>query len=119
MVAKPGHREHVANASHYIYYCTGSLSPLSAYSRSPKTTCGSAGSLDQKIPFAAHHGYTTTVKSTSMDSFTPIAGISAGGNVLMVTPELNGETRSYSDSSGLNSISENASLSSYEKVRTV
>jgi len=55
-----------------------------------------------------------------MDSFTPIAGISAGGNVLMVTPELNGETRSYSDSSGLNSISENASLSSCEeKVRTV
>ena len=54
-----------------------------------------------------------------MDSFTPIAGISAGSSVLMVTPELNGETRSYSDSSGLNSISENASLSSYEKVRTV
>jgi len=54
---KPGHREHVANAFHYIYYCTGSLSSLSASSRSPKTTRGSAGSLDQKIPFASHHGY--------------------------------------------------------------
>ena len=79
-------------------------------------TRGSDSSLHQKVPITSQQGYTSAVKSTSMDSFTPIAGTSAGCSTVMVAPDLNDETRSYSDSSGLNSISEDATLSAIDKV---
>ena len=66
--------------------------------------------------------FTAAAKSTSLDSFSHTSGGSSVGSRSVEMPQenlvaegLNGDVRSFSDSSGINSMSDNVTVTSFEE----